>query len=659
MKWFVRFSGLFLVLLCFLSLGPFSSVAQDARELQDTAFPVPESLVVSGIPQVPMRLVGSAEPYGSYRAAAFADWNPARREILISTRFGDTPQLHLVKSPGGARRQLTFFADAVTGGRFDPEDGDYVVFMKDVGGGEWYQLYRYEFATGKIRMMTDGKKSRNLLGPFSSKGTRLAYMSTRRTGKDLDLWVLEPDEAKKNRMLTELTGGGWQALDWSPDDKQILLKEEVSINESHLWLVDTADGKKTPLTPRDAAEKVAYGEARFSEDGKGIYLTTDKDSEFFQLAYFDLATRQLKTLTSKIPWDVEHFDLSRDGKRIAYVTNEDGVTVLHVLDTATLKQLSLPQLPVGLISGVRWARNGTELGFALTSARGPADCFSLDVATGKIERWTFSEAPVRTDAFREAELIHWKSFDGKAISGFLYRSPVKFTGKRPVLVIIHGGPEGQSLPTFLGRNNYFLNELGIVLIYPNVRGSTGYGKSFSLLDNGFKREDSYKDINSLFDWIAAQPYLDPDRVAVTGVSYGGHMTLAVSTFYSNRIRCSIDVVGMSNLVTFLEHTEGYRRDLRRAEYGDERDPKMREYLEKLAPMNNIGKINKPLLVVAGMNDPRVPVSESEQIANALKKQGTPVWYLMARDEGHGYHKKSNQDFQFYASIIFLEQYLLK
>jgi dipeptidyl aminopeptidase/acylaminoacyl peptidase len=228
-----------------------------------------------------------------------------------------------------------------------------------------------------------------------------------------------------------------------------------------------------------------------------------------------------------------------------------------------------------------------------------------------------------------------------------------------VLIDIHGGPEGQSRPGFLGRNNYYLNELGIALLYPNVRGSTGYGKSFTKLDNGFLREDSYKDINALFDWIATQPDLDPERIAVTGGSYGGHMTLAVSTFYSNRIRCSIDVVGMSNLVTFLEHTEAYRRDLRRVEYGDERDPKMRSFLERIAPMNNIEKIKKPMLVVAGKNDPRVPLSESDQIAGALKEHGTPVWYLMAKDEGHGYQKKSNQDFEFYASVLFLKEYLLK
>jgi dipeptidyl aminopeptidase/acylaminoacyl peptidase len=256
--------------------------------------------------------------------------------------------------------------------------------------------------------------------------------------------------------------------------------------------------------------------------------------------------------------------------------------------------------------------------------------------------------------------VKWNTFDGKEISGFLYRPPAaKFPGKRPVLVVIHGGPEGQSQPVFLGRGNYYLNELGIALVYPNVRGSTGYGKTFSLLDNGFRREDTYKDINSLFDWIGTQADLDASRICVTGGSYGGHMTLAVSTFYSDRIKCSVDIVGMSNLVTFLEHTEAYRRDLRRVEYGDERDPKMHEFLEKIAPMNNIEKIKKPMMVVAGKNDPRVPVSESEQIAAALKKQGTPVWFLIGKDEGHGFRKKTNQDFQFYATVEFLKEYLLK
>jgi len=625
---------------------------------QDTYLTPTDNLVVDGVPKIPASLAETAGRYGSYRSANLADWHPSKREMLISTRFAETPQLHLVMTSGGARQQLTFFADSVGGGRFHPNGGDYILFMKDIGGGEWYQLYRYDIKNGSVTLLTDGK-SRNLPGPWSTGGDQLAYMSTRRTAKDTDLWVMNPADPRTDHLLTPLSGGGWRPMDWSPDDKKILLEEELSINESYLWLLDTLTGEKTELTPRNTAEKVSYGEGRFSKDGSGIYVTTDKDSEFHRLAYLDLATKQPNYLSTSIHWDVETFELSHDGRLLAFVSNEEGVSVLHVRETTTGKELPLPKLPTGVMGALRWHRNGHDLGFSFSNARGPGDCYSLDVETGKSERWTMSETAVKTEAFPQAELVRWKSFDGKLISGFLYRPPAKFTGKRPVLVEIHGGPEGQSQPRFLGRSNYFLNELGIALIYPNVRGSTGYGKTFSLMDNGFKREDTYKDINALFDWIGTRPDLDASRIAVTGGSYGGHMTLAVSTFYSDRIRCSVDVVGMSNLVTFLEHTEAYRRDLRRVEYGDERDPKMREYLEKIAPMNNIEKIKKPMFVIAGQNDPRVPVSESQQIADALKKAATPVWLLIAKDEGHGFRKKPNQDFQFYATVDFLQEYLLK
>ena len=655
----------FLLALGFCALAPVRA--------QDSVIAPADNLVVDGVPKIPASLAETAGRYGSYRGANLADWHPTKREILIATRFGDTNQLHLVTTPGGARRQLTFYADAVTNAKFHPNGGDYFVFLRDTGGGEWFQLYRYDMETGNVTLLTDGK-SRNLMGPWSSGGDQLAYISTRRTGKDTDLWVMNPADPKSDHLLTKLEGGGWDPLDWSPDDKNILLQEGISINESYLWLVDTTTGEKTALTPRDAKEKVSYGGVQFSKDGKGIYVTTDKDSEYHRLTYVDLATKQHKCLTTDIPWDVETFDVSKDGKRVAFVANEEGISVLYVLETATGKKTRALQtwkitasgkqiatnkrIPV-VIGGVRWSPDGKEIGFTMQMATTPADCWAFNVAHQMAERWTFSESAVKTNDFPQAELVKWKSFDGKEISGFLYRPPAKFTGKRPVLVVIHGGPEGQSQPTFLGRSNYLLNELGIALIYPNVRGSTGYGKTFSLLDNGFKRDDTYKDINALFDWIATQPGLDGERIAVTGGSYGGHMTLAVSTFYSDRIRCSVDIVGMSNLVTFLEHTEAYRRDLRRVEYGDERVPKMREYLEKIAPMNNIEKIKKPMFVIAGKNDPRVPVSESQQIADALKKQGTPVWFLIAKDEGHGYRKKPNQDFQFYATVEFLQEYLLK
>ena len=470
---------------------------------------------------------------------------------------------------------------------------------------------------------------------------------------------MNPSDPKTDHLLTQLKGGGWSPQDWSPDDKHILLLEELSVNETHLWLVDSATGDKTELISHATEEKIAYGNPRFSKDGKGIYFTSDKGSEFQRLVYFDLATKQERILTPNIPWDVDEFALSYDGKKVAFISNEDGLSTLHLVDTSTRTELSVPKLPVGVIGDVVWHRNNHDLAFTLTTARLPVDIYSLDTDAGKVERWTYSETAVNTSSFVDSELIRWKSFDGKTISGFLTRPPAKFTGKRPVLIEIHGGPEGQSRPTFLEADWYYVSEMGIALIDPNVRGSTGYGKSFTKLDNGLLRQDSYKDINALLDWIPAQPDLDASRVAIIGGSYGGHMTLAISTFYSYRIKCSIDIVGMSNLVTFLEHTEEYRRDLRRVEYGDERDPTMRAFLEKIAPMNNIAKIKKPMLVVAGKNDPRVPVSESDQIVEGLKKQGNPVWYILGKDEGHGFQKKANQDYEFYSDVVFLKEYLLK
>ena len=628
---------------------------QDAKDVV-----VPgENLVVDGIPPIPVSLAEDVGRYGNFRSATISSWHPAKREMLIGTRFADTVQVHLVKGPGAERSQVTFFRDAARGALFQPTNGDSFIFTKDRGGDEFYQFYRYDFSTGAITLLTDGK-SRNTGPVWSNSGERIAYGSTRRNGADVDLYLEDPADPKTDKMLAKMTGGGWSALDWSPDDRTILLLENISANESYLWLCDAASGALTPITLRPpVGEQIAYNGGQFSKDGKGIYTVTDKDSEFLRLTYIDLATKQHTYLTEKIPWDVDNYRLSKDGAKIAFATNEDGISVLHLMDTASRRELAVPKLPAGVISDLRWHKNNRDLAFVINSARSPADVYSLDASTGKVERWTYSETGgVNTEAFPEPQIIHWKTFDGRTISGFLYAPPAKFSGKRPVVVDIHGGPEGQSRPTFQGELNYFVEELGVTMIQPNVRGSTGYGKSFLALDNGILREGSYKDIDALFDWIGAQPQLDSERIMVMGGSYGGHMTLAVSTFYSNRIRCSFDIVGMSNLVTFLEHTQAYRRDLRRVKYGDERDPKMREFLERIAPMNNTERIKKPMLVVAGKNDPRVPASESQQIVEALKKNGTPVWFLMANDEGHGFAKKKNSDFMYDSAVEFMKTYLL-
>ena len=617
-----------------------------------------ENLVVEGIPKIPVSLAESVGRYSEFRAADFTSWHPTKREMLIETRFADTAQVHQVKFPGGARTQLTFFPDRVAGAIYQPVNGESFLFVKDVGGGEFFQLYRYDFATRDITLLTDGK-SRNTSPRWSYQGDRVAYGSTKRSGNDVDLWVVNASDPASARMVAQMEGGGWEMSDWSPDGKQLLATNGVSAAESYVWLVDIASGKKDLLTPK-AAETVAYSNARFSKDGKGVYMTSDQDAEFQRLVYMELGSRKVTVLTPALNWDVDEFGLSKDGRWIAFEANEDGISKLHVLDTRTNKEVAVPKVPVGVMYGLTWRDNSREVAFSLSTARQDYDVYSADLASGKLERWTFSESGgLNTSGFAEPKLIHWKSWDDRSISAFLYKPPAKFPGKRSVIIDIHGGPEGQVRPDFLGRDNYYLNELGIAMIYPNVRGSTGYGKSFQKLDNGLLREGSYKDISTLLDWIQTQPDLDSGKVMITGGSYGGFMTLAVATNYNDRICCSVDIVGPSNLVTFLEHTSGYRQDLRRVEYGDERDPKMREFLERIAPANNAKNITKPLFVIAGQNDPRVPASESAQMVQVVRQNGTPVWWLLGKDEGHGFAKKKNRDYEFYATVMFVKEYLLK
>ncbi len=373
----------------------------------------------------------------------------------------------------------------------------------------------------------------------------------------------------------------------------------------------------------------------------------------------NLATGDVTYLTSEIPWDVDGFELSPDGATIALLTNEAGVSKAYLMDTTTRKVTPVQGLPTGVIGSASWHESGQDIAFTVNSAKSTSDVYSLNVKSGEVSRWTESElGGLVPDELVEPELIRWKSFDGLEITGFLYPAAKKFEGKRPVIINIHGGPEGQSQPVFQGRNNYYMNELGVAMIYPNVRGSTGYGKTYVAMDNGMKREDSVKDIGALLDWIKTQPQLDSDRIMVTGGSYGGYMTLACATTYNDRLRCSLDVVGISHFGTFLKNTESYRRDLRRVEYGDERIPEISSFFEEIAPLNNATKITKPLFVVQGGNDPRVPLSEAEQMVAKVKANGSPVWYLMAKDEGHGFRKKSNADFQFYATVLFVQEHLL-
>ena len=623
---------------------------------------IPDNLVVEGIPPIPAALKRDTSRYLEFRTATFAAWHPTRREMLIGTRFSDTLQLHAVAQPGGARRQWTFCSEPVAGGQFEPRQGRFVVFSQDVGGGEFYQLHRLDLAEGKTTLLTDGR-SRNGNARFSRDGHWLFHNSTRRNGRDTDVWRMDPQKPESAELILEVSGGGWAVLDVNEDGSQVLVQNRRSITDSELHLLTVATRKLSKLTP-NRERVVSYGSARFSRDGRSVFATTDLDSEFLHLVRIDVASGNLTPLgsnTSKSPaWDVEAFEVSPDGEQLAFVSNENGSSRLSLVKLGSGKVRALSGIPTGVMTGLEWHENGRDLGFSLAHAQSPSDAYSVDVKTGRLTRWTESETGgLPAKAFREPELITIPSFDQLKVSAFVYRpDPQRFPGKRPVAVIIHGGPESQSRPGFMARYNYFLNELGIALVVPNVRGSAGYGKRFLTLDDGYLREDSVKDIGAFLDWIGTDSGLDPARVSVMGGSYGGYMTLASLVHFSDRLRCGVDVVGLSNFVTFLTNTQEYRRDLRRVEYGDERDPRMRAHLEKISPLNQVDRIRVPLMVVQGKNDPRVPLSEAEQMVKAVRAQGQTCAYLMAKDEGHGFAKKPNADFQFLSTIQFLQEHLL-
>jgi dipeptidyl aminopeptidase/acylaminoacyl peptidase len=627
-----------------------------------TAQNVPSNLTVEGVPAFSPELRKSAARYMEFRKAEFLGWHPTQRRMLISTRFGDTSQLHTLTGEGAARKQVTFAIEPTTRGSWQPKQGHCIVFSRDSGGGEFYQLYRLD-NDGTETLLTDGK-SRNTGAAWSHDGSRIAYTSTRRNGKDNDIFVQDPFVADSARMVLEVKGGGWEVLSWSHDMKRIALGEYISANESRVHLLDPATGKLTRISPEEGL--VAWSGGQFSPDDKFLYCTTDLQSEFHRLARINNDTGEIEQLLlDEAKHDVEGFALSPDGQYIAYVLNADGSSQLRFLEVATKKfagQVKLKfgdEVASGIISNVQWNTIGDELGFSLSAAGISSDAYSVKMDL-VLREWTNSETGgLDMSTTLPAELVRIESFDGMKMSGFLYRpDPAKFPGKRPCVIQIHGGPEGQSRPDFLGKWNYLPRELGVAIFFPNVRGSEGYGKTFLAADNGFKREDSVKDIGAFIGALKADERIDGDRLAVMGGSYGGYMSLASLIHFGDHLRCGIDIVGISNFLTFLKNTQDYRRDLRRVEYGDERNEQMAAHLAKISPTTQAADIRDPLFIVQGKNDPRVPVTEAKQMAEAVRAAGGKVWYLEAADEGHGFQKKANADFLFLSVIEFLKAHLL-
>jgi dipeptidyl aminopeptidase/acylaminoacyl peptidase len=615
------------------------------------------ALILDNIPAVDTPLTARLDDYMNARGASFVDWLPDGG-ILIATRFGDVEQLHRVVTPLGAREQLTFYREPVTTA-FSPQSAvaSGFAFLKDQGGDEHAQMYWYDNTSRAMRQLTDGKGLYGG-GVWSHDGRRLAFHGTGRDGVSYDLFIAEPANNVPPRLVFNGFQKNWSVQDWSPDDTKLLIRNLVSANEAHLFVLDIATAAVTPVA--EGGDVASVGDARFTPDGRGVYLITDRDSEFQQLRRSNLSTGESETLTAHIPWDIETFARSDDGRFLAWVANVDGLSRLTVVNVATGTEM-LPPLPDGQIAHIGFDRTGKRLALSLASAQSPRDVFVLEVERNALVRYTQSETgPVDPLQFVPAESIRYPTFDrerGKfrQIPAFVYRP--RTAGPHPVLIDIHGGPESQYVPKFDPFTQFLVRELDFTVIAPNIRGSTGYGKTFMNLDNGEDREDAVKDIGALLVWIGLQKDLDPKKVFVAGGSYGGYMSLATMVNFADRLRGGIDVVGISNFVTFLESTSAYRRDLRRPEYGDERLPRTRAYLQRISPLTNAARISKPLLVIQGLNDPRVPASESQQMVAKIRARGGEVWYLAAKDEGHGFRKKSNRDFYQRTVVTFLEKQL--
>ncbi len=663
--------------------GPVGAVASPAPGAPLASLAPPAALRVEGVPPLSRDLLPALQKYSEVVGHQFVDWHPTQREMLVTHRAAgrSTAQLFRLRRPMATPEPLTDGADPVTWAAWEPRRGRFILFERASGGDEAYQVFRLDPETRAATRITPAGERHDVAGWIESRslalvtsvpldrtaaGGRRAEVVTRLSLVD----PLAPDAPGGRRLLAELPGAGWGSFEVSPDEKRIAFMRYIAATHSEAWVMDIDTGARRRVLPAegDTGTRAAHFVGGWTSDGRGLYVASDRASEFRELMRFDLATGGLTRLTSHIPWDVSEGDAGAgDGTvktPLALIVNVDGRDELRLVDRDTGRERPVPPVPAlagSSVSRARFHRANGELALVRASAQGPGQVLSLDLATGRAEAWTRATTPPGLDLSQmpAQQVVRWSTFDGRTISGVLSLPPARFTGRRPVLMWMHGGPEAQSKLGWNGRMNYLLLERGVALFEPNVRGSSGYGKTFLDLDNGRRREDSVKDMASAIDWTATHPRLDGNKVVVYGGSYGGYMALAAATRLADKIAGAASAVGISNFVSFLENTETYRRDLRRAEYGDERDPAMREFLLSISPLTHADRVNKPLLVMQGKNDPRVPWTESEQIVRRLQQRGVPVWYLLADNEGHGFARRENADFALATLVRFLEETVLK
>ncbi len=563
-----------------------------------------------------------------------------------------TPQLWTVDEPGGWPTQRTFYDERITFASPSPERAE-TIFGMDEGGNERQQLSRLDEA-GRIRSLTK-VDAKHRWGGWSHDGDRFAFASNRREQSVFDIYVQGRDAEDADLLFK---GDGWLSVTgWSPDDSRLLIHEARSNFDTDVYVLDIASSEMTPLTDDDG--DVRYKSLSWGPDGEAVYCCSDRDADTLSLVRLDAETGALRTVESGGEWNVDGVAIDDETGRIVYSRNVDGYTELTVGNLASeteIKPRPTPEIPSGIAGGVAFDDGAERFAVTVTADTVNANVYVVDVETGAAERWTYAPtAGIPETTFVESNLVRYESFDGREIPGYLSVPPTKPAGEGfPVVVDIHGGPESQRRPSFSSIKQYFLAH-GYAVFEPNVRGSTGYGRSYAALDDVEKRPDAVADLEASAAWLADRPEIDGDRLIAKGGSYGGFMVLAALTEYPDRWAAGIDIVGIANFVTFLENTGSWRRELREAEYGSLEED--REFLESISPIRSADRIEAPLFVLHGANDPRVPVSEAEQIAEEAAEAGMPVRTLIFEDEGHGLSKRDNRIEAYSAIVEFLDTHV--
>ena len=618
------------------------------------------------------------ERYLNIRSSTSPTFSPQGDRMAFLTNITGTPQVWMINAQGGWPDQLTYYADRVDFVRWSP-DGSGLIFAKSRGGDENAQLFWLAPDGSEIRALTDAPKIRHNFGSWSHDGRRISYASNKRNPNYFDVYTM--DVASGREELVYQQDGSNNAVAWSFDDRYLVVShnnEELSL-DNDLFLVDTQTRQSTLLTPHQGATQ--FGDVNFTRDGRYLIFGTNDKRDFYQLARMELATKRVEILDDT-PWDLESTNLSQDGRMFAYTLNRDGFNEVYVREVAPDGTLGPKGAPLvlpgkGVTGGLEFSHDNRKLALVFNGARYNSDVWLYDMGARSLTQVTHSSrAGIPQSTFIEPELVRFKSFDGREIPAWYYRppvvagvtavgvsAPVQITvtpsgnsnnstinvttgntgvniggvratvqGAVPVIVSVHGGPEGQERPGFNSIYQYFLSR-GYAILAPNVRGSTGYGKEFTHLDDVRRREDSVKDLAAAVEWLRTQGGADPRRIAVMGGSYGGYMTLAAVTLYPELWAAAVSTVGIANFESFLRNTSGYRRKLREVEYGSlERDL---DFLRSISPLYRVERIRTPLFVIQGKNDPRVPYTEAEQIVDALRKRNAAVEYRLFDDEGHG------------------------